>query len=179
MSSSLFWRVPVVGVALLVTPIIATSTASADHSRRPTTIRSEIAAASARNQWPGHAGPHPVQLAGFTSQDWPVVVILDHRERAITRIRAGVDMTCTSGLQFSAEVGWDRAPIKRSGTVSVTQKVSDSPGSGVTLLTEATTLTGRLDRKHSTFNGMQLAYTFSDGTTDQCDSGVASFRATR
>jgi hypothetical protein len=92
-------------------------------------------------------------------------------------VAVGLDLTCTSGNQFSIEDGWQLLDIAKNGKLHSTEQI---PAVG-DLTSGSHTLTGRFDRQRSTFRGvwsLQLNYQFADGTTDQCQSGKVKLIAT-
>jgi hypothetical protein len=119
-----------------------------------------------------------VALGGFTSQGWPVVFELGRGGKLVTLVGAGLDLTCTSGDQFSVEDGWQLIGIAKNGKVHTTQQI---PPSGNTVTGGSHSLIGRFDRHRSTFRGvwrLQLSFKLADGTTDQCQSGSVKLIAT-
>jgi hypothetical protein len=118
-----------------------------------------------------------VALGGFTSQGWPVVFELGRGGKMVTLVGVGLDLTCTSGDQFSIEDGWQLLDIAKNGKLHSTEQI---PAVG-NLTGGSHTLTGRFDRQRSTFRGVwsvQLNYQFADGTTDRCQSGKVKLIAT-
>ena len=119
-----------------------------------------------------------VALGGFTSQGWPVVFELGRGGKLVTLVGTGLDMTCTSGDQFSVEDGWQLINIAKNGKVHTTEQI---PASGDTVTGGSHSLIGRFDRHRLTFRGvwrMQLNFKNADGTTDQCQSGSVRLIAT-
>jgi hypothetical protein len=119
-----------------------------------------------------------VALGGFTSQGWPVVFELGRGGKLVTLVGAGLDLTCTSGDQFSVEDGWQLIDIAKNGKVHTTEQI---PPSGDSLTGGSHSLIGRFDRHRLTFRGtwrLQLSFKLADGTTDQCRSGSVKLIAT-
>ena len=119
----------------------------------------------------------PMALGGFTSQGWPVVFELGRGGKMVTVVGVGLDVTCTSGDQFSLEDAWQLLDIPKNGKLHTTEQI---PAVG-DLTGGSHSLTGRFDRQRSTFRGvwsLQLNYQFADGTTDHCQSGKVKLIAT-
>jgi hypothetical protein len=119
-----------------------------------------------------------VALGGFTSQGWPVVFELGRGGKLVTLVGAGLDLTCTSGNQFSLEDGWQLVGIAKNGKVNTAEQI---PPAGSALTGGSHSLTGRFNRQRSTFRGvwsLQLNFKLADGTTDQCQSGKVKLIAT-
>ena len=119
-------------------------------------------------------------LGGFTSQGWPVVIKLSKNHKRIAQVRIGLEISCTSGLQFAVEDGRQGLPISASGKVRSALMLPPSPGSSASLTGGMSNFSGKLDRKHSTFSGvwqLRLTFSLSNGQTDQCDTGRVTFAA--
>jgi hypothetical protein len=98
----------------------------------------------------------------------------------VTVAATGLDMTCTSGQQFPIEDAWTLLNVARNGRVHATEKIPPSSGQTISLTGGSHSLTGKLNRKRSTFRGvwqMDLTYKTSDGQTDQCHSGRVAVTA--
>lgn len=122
-----------------------------------------------------------VVLGGFTSQGWPVVLELARRGKLVIIGATGLDMTCTSGDQFSVEDGWQLLRIARNGRVNASEQIPAGQGQGNPLTGGSHSLTGHFDRHRSTFRGtwrMQLNFMNTDGSTDTCQSGPVTFSTT-
>jgi hypothetical protein len=120
-------------------------------------------------------------LGGLTSQHWPVVVQISRSGKRIPLISAGIELTCTSGLDLPIPDRWGNVPIGSGGAVNASTTVApDSSGSGVSLTGGTDRLTGRYNRKQGTFSGVwrvELKFSLGNGRTDDCKSGAVSFTA--
>ncbi len=125
-----------------------------------------------------HAGPDT--LAGFTAQRFPVFFKVSNDGKTVLSDGIAVSMTCASGGTLVWQDTFGRVPIRPNGRLQVRYA---SP----TILTNGTassvkdSLTARLSPNHSQLSGtwqLSVSFTFSDGTTDQCDSGPVHFSAT-
>ena len=146
------WRVPAV-------PATVTTSASA-HTAGQGLARSAVA------------------LGGFTSQGWPVVFELGRGGKLVTLVGAGLELTCTSGVQVPVEDGWQLVDIAKNGKVNATEQI---PAAGDAFTGGSHSLTGRFNRQRSTFRGvwsLQVGFKLADGTTDQCQSGKVKLVAT-
>lgn len=127
---------------------------------------------------PIHAGPDT--LAGFTSQHLPVFFKVSSDGKTAMSGGIAISMSCVSGGTLVWPDGFSRVPIRPNGKLHASYA---SP----TILTNGTAstvkdaLTARLSPNHSQLSGtwqLSVSFTFSDGTTDQCDSGPVQFAAT-
>jgi hypothetical protein len=119
-------------------------------------------------------------LGGFTSQNWPVVLEVSSSGKRIGLAATTLAMSCTSGVSFPLGDGWQRLTIGPGGKVRALFTIPASAGSTVSITGGTDSFSGTLDRKRAMFTGswdLQLNYSMSDGTTDQCDSGRVTFAA--
>jgi hypothetical protein len=121
-----------------------------------------------------------VVLAGFTAQHFPVFFKVLPNGHMVLVDGIALSLSCASGGTTVWQDSTGRAPIHANGKIRMSY-------AGPTILTNGTAstlndaLTARLNPKHTQVTGTwQLAvhFTFSDGTSDQCDSGPVSFSAT-
>jgi hypothetical protein len=121
-----------------------------------------------------------IVLAGFTAQHFPVFFKVSGDGKMVMVDGIAVSMRCTSGGTLIWNDTFGRVSIHANGRMHASYA---SP----TILTNGTSysvsdaLVARLNPKHSQLTGTwQLAvnFGFSDGTTDQCDSGPVAFSAT-
>jgi hypothetical protein len=122
-------------------------------------------------------------LGGLTSQQAPVILDISKNSKRIDKAVTDLQLTCTSGDQLWFPDSWSRSPLDSHGSVSMHLTIPpDTSGgtNGVTLTGGSDEFSGKLNRKTATFSGnwqLQLSFSMSDGTTDQCDSGLVTFRA--
>lgn len=112
-----------------------------------------------------------VVLGGFTSQRWPVVFNVAGAGKRIPVAAVGLDLTCSAGEQFSTEDAFGHLGVAKSGKVHESDLI---PPDGSDFLGGSHSLTGHLDRRHATFQGvwqLQLMFKAADGSTDTCQSG--------
>lgn len=112
-----------------------------------------------------------VVLGGFTSQHWPVVFDVAGGAKRIPIAAVGLDLTCSAGEQFSTEDAFTHSVVAKNGKVHESDLI---PPDGSDFLGGSHSLTGHLDRKHATFQGvwqLQLMFKAADGSTDTCRSG--------
>jgi hypothetical protein len=171
-------RVACAATAVAVTMAAAASTVFASNrSTRAADVAARVmtARAAAAGSVAGKV------LGGFTSQGWPVVVVISSNGKRIVDTRIGLDMTCSMGDNFGLRDGWVQLPIARSGKVKVSFGIAPWSSGTIKLLGGSDSLTGKLNRKRWTFAGTwKLHLTFQDtstGQVDQCDSGQVSFNA--
>jgi hypothetical protein len=130
-------------------------------------------AAVAAHPSPGGSTPG-VFLGGLTSQSWPFVIEISRNGRMVSGAAVGLDMTCTSGDQFSVPDGWSRLPVGRDGRVDGVVAVPPSSGASASITGGSDSFTGKLNRRRATFSGvwdLHLNFSLSNGQTDSCDSG--------
>jgi hypothetical protein len=127
---------------------------------------------------PVHAGSD--MLAGATSQHFPVFFKVSSDGKKILNDGIAVSMTCMSGGTLVWPDTFGRLAVRSNGTVH-------GGYASPTILTNGTAssvkdaLTARLSPNHSQLTGtwqLSVNFTFSDGTTDHCDSGPVRFSAT-
>jgi hypothetical protein len=126
---------------------------------------------------PGQA----IVLAGFTSQQFPAFFKIAGSGRKLTVGGIALNMTCTSGSQFVLEDNFVHVPISAGGKLRASFTAPPTSGSSGDTFTATDSLTGRLNHGHSQLSGvwqLMVHYTFTDGSTDQCDSGPVRFTAT-
>jgi hypothetical protein len=119
-------------------------------------------------------------LGGFTSQGWPVVIAISKDGKRINAIGIGLDMSCTSGLNYGLRDFGSSIRLGPRGKIHLTAVIPPSPGSGVSLTGGSDSLTGTLNRQRLTFSGVwELILMFKDSTgqVDKCDSGRVTFAA--
>jgi hypothetical protein len=119
-----------------------------------------------------------VALGGFTSQRWPVVLEVARGARRIPVAATGLDLTCSSGEQFPVEDAFGQLAVDKSGRVDEADMI---PPQGSDFLGGSHSLTGHLDRRRATFQGvwqLQLMFKAPDGSTDTCRSGAVALFAT-
>ena len=90
-----------------------------------------------------------------------------------------LDMTCTSGEQFVVRTGSVRFGSALEG--SSRGLAPPTAGSNGATYTGTDSLTARLNRGDTQLSGMwqlKVNYSFTDGMSDQCDSGPVRFAAT-
>jgi hypothetical protein len=120
-------------------------------------------------------------LGGITSQGWPVVVEISKNGKRIDQVAIGLNMSCTSGIKYGFDDGWNRLPFGPHGKIHASAVIPPSPApSGESFTGGSDSLTGTLNRQKSTFSGVwDLILTFKDSTghADKCDSGRVTFSA--
>jgi len=170
------------GTALAVILIVMTTAVSgvaAKSSSRTTAVKARIALAR-RSLQPASAPVAGRVLGGATSQTWPVVLAISGDGKSVNAALAGLVLSCSSGASLPLVDGWAKLPIGPNGSVHAAAAIPPSSGSGVSLTGGSHSFTGKLNRKRATFSGvwqLQLAFSLSNGQTDQCDSGRVSFSA--
>ena len=121
-----------------------------------------------------------ILLAGSTAQRYPVVFRFSGDGKTLMSAEIALSMSCASGATLVWGDSFVKVPVHANGRLHASYA---SP----TILTNGTAssisdaLTARFGAKHSHVTGTwQLAanFTFSDGTTDRCDSGPVAFSAT-
>jgi hypothetical protein len=125
-------------------------------------------------------GGQDTVLAGFTSQHFPVFFKVSGDGKKALADGIALSMTCASGNTLVWNDSFARMPVHANGKLNAGYA---SP----TILTNGTAysmkdaLVARLGAKHSQLTGtwrLAVNFTFSDGTSDSCDSGPVTFSAT-
>jgi hypothetical protein len=118
-------------------------------------------------------------LAGFTSQHWPVFLRISKDSRALVVAAVGVDLKCTSGIQFSVEDEYLGVPIAANGKLRAGYVVPPTQVSGGSVA-GSSSLTGTLNHRHSKLSGtwqLHMSFVLPSGTSDECSSGIVRFTA--
>ncbi len=122
-----------------------------------------------------------IVLAGVTSQQYPAFFKISADARTLTLGSIAISMNCTSGDQFVLGDGFSRVRISPSGKLHATLSIPPTAGSSGASYSGTDSLTAHLGRRHSQLSGMwrlHVNYTFTNGMSDQCDSGPVRFTAT-
>jgi hypothetical protein len=126
------------------------------------------------------SGGSPITLAGFTSQRFPVFFKVSADGKMLLTGGIGIAMTCASGVVVGVPDLFARVPIHASGRLHASYASPTILQNG-TSYTSTDALTARLGPKHSQMTGtwrLAVTYGFADGTSDHCDSGPVTFKAT-
>jgi hypothetical protein len=125
--------------------------------------------------------PSAIVLAGFTSQQFPVFFKVGGDGRTVTLAGIALTVTCTSGEQFVLEDGFARITISAAGKLHASfAEPPTSDSEGVTV-SAADSLSAHLNRRRTELSGtwqLSAQYTYTDGTSDSCNSGPVRFTAT-
>jgi hypothetical protein len=122
-----------------------------------------------------------VVLAGFTSQQYPTFFKVSGNARTLTIGAIAIEMTCTSGSQFVLEDAFGRVQISPNGRLHARTSVPATAGPNGETYSGTDSLTARLNHRHTEVSGtwqLQVSYSFTNGMSDQCDSGPVRFTAT-
>jgi hypothetical protein len=176
-------RLTVLGVVVAASAAVAVQPASARILSRRQARKLEAMVSSVSK--PGHASlANGRALGGFTTQGNPFVATVAKNGKKLGMVASALNLTCTSGDQFTIVDGWAGLPIGHGGTVgkslSIPPTVGSGSAAGITITGGADTFSGKLNRKKATFTGtwdLQFDLTLASGQTDQCDSGNVGFKA--
>jgi hypothetical protein len=139
-------------------------------------------AGSARIAAAADAAPtSDIVLGGFTSQQYPTFFKVSKDGRTLTVGAIALEMTCTSGSQFVLEDGFGRVRISPNGRLRAMTAFPPTAGSSGDTFSGTDSLTGRLSHRRTSVSGtwrLKVNYSFSNGMSDQCDSGPVRFTAT-
>ena len=129
-----------------------------------------------------HASATPdFVLGAFTSQNYPGFLEISGDGRTLKLGAVSLVMSCTSGAQFVLADVLTRVRIKANGRLHAAHSVPPTAGSNGDTYSATDSLTARLNRRHSLLTGtwrLQVSYSFTNGMSDQCDSGPVRFTAT-
>ncbi len=122
-----------------------------------------------------------IVLAGITSQQYPVFFKISANARTLTFGSIAISVNCTSGDQFVLPDAFARVSIKPNGRLHATFSQPPTAASGGVTYSGTDSLTAHLARKHSQLSGtwqLRVNYSFTNGMSDECDSGPVRFTAT-
>lgn len=122
-----------------------------------------------------------IVLAGLTSQQYPVFFKISANARTLTFGSIAISVNCTSGDQFVLADAFVRVSIKPNGRLHATFSQPPTAASGGVTYSGTDSLTAHLGRKHSQLSGtwqLRVNYSFTNGMSDECDSGPVRFIAT-
>jgi hypothetical protein len=122
-----------------------------------------------------------IVLAGFTSQQYPTFFKVSKDGRTLTVGAIALEMTCTSGAQFVLQDSFGRVRISPNGRLRVTTSIPPTAGSSGDTYSGTDSLTAKLSHRHIQVSGtwqLKVNYSFTNGMSDQCDSGPVRFTAT-
>lgn len=123
-----------------------------------------------------------VLLATLTSQSLPAWFKISHDGRTLAVAAIAVNMNCTSGAQFVLPDGFVRVAISKNGRLHGTYSQPPTAGSAGETYTWTDSITARLNHRHTQLSGvwhLSVNYSFTNGMSDQCDSGPVRFTATQ
>jgi hypothetical protein len=127
------------------------------------------------------AKPTTTVFGAITSQEWPLLFEVNTARSLITRAEIVLNEQCQSGhTNYGIGSGDKGISIKRTGSFS------DSYTDGPLALPEGATysysdqIRGKFNKARTRITGTwheTTTFTFSNGTTDACDSGTVPFTA--
>jgi hypothetical protein len=119
---------------------------------------------------------------GFTTQDFPVVVVMNKSRRRVVRAGIGIRTSCTSGGIFTVTDGYQDLKISKKGRFSGTFSDTDRNADGTTTDAEGS-VTGALNKARTKVKGTwTIKVTDHDAAgavTDTCDGGTIRWTATQ
>jgi hypothetical protein len=122
-----------------------------------------------------------VLLATITSQNLPVWFKVSGDGRTLTAAAIAVNMNCTSGAEFVLPDDFLRVAISKNGRLHGTYSQPPTAGSAGETYTWMDSITARLNHRHTQLSGvwhLTVNYSFTNGMSDQCESGPVRFTAT-
>jgi hypothetical protein len=122
-----------------------------------------------------------IVLAGFSSQRYPTFFKVSGNGQTLTVGAIALDMNCTSGSEFVLHDAFARIRIKPNGRLRATFAVPPTAVANGGTVSGSDSLTARLAGRGTELSGvwrLQLSYSFTNGMSDQCDSGPVRFTAT-
>jgi len=129
---------------------------------------------------PAEAAPvgAPALLAGVTSQSYPSYFRISANGKTMLASVIALGMNCASGATFATPDQFSHVRIGPNGNLHAEFNVPPTAMSGGGTYSGTDSLSASVNRKRTHLTGvwrLQLSYTFTDGTTDQCDSGPVRF----
>jgi len=133
---------------------------------------------------PAEAAPvgAPALLAGVTSQSFPSYFRISANGKTVQTSVIALGMSCASGATFATPDEFTHVRIGPNGNLHAEFNVPPTAMSGGGTYSGTDSLLASVNRKRTQIVGvwrLQLSYTFTDGTTDQCDSGPVRFADVR
>lgn len=122
-----------------------------------------------------------VVLAGFTSQQYPTFFKISAAGQTLTLGAIALQLTCTSGAQFVLEDAFGPVQIRPNGRLHAAVSIPPTAGASGVTFSGTDSLTAKLGRRDTHVSGtwdLKLNYSFTNGMSDQCDSGPVRFAAT-
>jgi hypothetical protein len=120
-------------------------------------------------------------LAGFTSQDYPAFFKLAGDGRKVSMAGIALELACTSGDQYVLQDEFIGLRISPNGKVHGSYAEAPTSDSDGTTVSATDSLTARINHRNTELSGvwqLTVHYTFTDGSSDECDSGPVRFSAT-
>jgi hypothetical protein len=137
--------------------------------------------ATARVATAGGSSGSNIVLAGFTSQQYPAFFKISADAKTLRLSGIALAMSCTSGAQFILQDSFARVPISPSGKLHIAVAIPSTSGSSGVTYSGSDSVTARLGSRHTELSGtwqLHVNYSYTNGMTDQCDSGPVRFTAT-
>jgi hypothetical protein len=139
--------------------------------------------ASARISGARDASATPgIVLVAITSQNYPAFFKIAADGQTLTLAAISLDLNCTSGDEAVLPDAFAKVRIKANGRLHATESIPATAGSDGETYSGTDSLTAHLNRRHSQLSGtwrLRLNYNFTNGMSDQCDSGPVRFTATQ
>jgi hypothetical protein len=123
-----------------------------------------------------------IVLAAITSQQYPAFFKISANARTLTFGSIALGLNCTSGDQIVLEDGFSRVRISPNGKLHATFSVPPTAASNGVTYSGTDSITARLNHRHTRLSGvwhLSVNYSFTNGMSDQCDSGPVRFTATQ
>jgi len=122
-------------------------------------------------------GP-PTVLAGQTTQGFPSYFKISPNGRMLETGQTALMMNCSSGAMFALPTFVSHIRIGASGRTRTAGQIPPGTLSGGGIYTGTESMSAKLNRVRTEIAGvwrLRMSYTFTDGTSDQCDSGPVRF----
>jgi hypothetical protein len=123
-----------------------------------------------------------VILAAITSQNLPAWFKVSGDARTLTVAAIAVTVNCTSGVEFVLSDVFVRVEIRKNGRLHGTSSQPPTADAAGDTYTWTDSITARLNHRHTQLSGvwrLSVNYSFTNGMSDQCDSGPVRFTATQ
>lgn len=168
-------------VGLVVAALIASHAFNNGSAEAATTAPEPHSAARILAAHDASAAPG-ILLATITSQNLPAWFKISPDGRTLTVAAIAVNMNCTSGSQFVLPDDFVRVAISKNGRLHGTFSQPPTAGSAGETYSGSDSITARLNHRHTQLSGvwrLSVNYSFTNGMSDQCDSGPVRFTATQ
>jgi FlaG/FlaF family flagellin (archaellin) len=117
-------------------------------------------------------------LVGITTQSYPSFFRIAANGKSVQVTVIALSLNCTSGATFATPDAFKHVRISPNGNLQARVNIPPTAGSSGATFSGTDSMSAKLNRNRMQVAGvweLRLSYTFTNGTTDQCDSGPVRF----